>query len=113
MISQCGERQSVFDLFPVLKGDPLHEAPELFTEAVADTEGLWLVPERVETNLVGIEVDGERLGSARDVAGRLKEQGVLLAPLGDQVLRACTHLDVSKADCERAAAAIRSLAAAP
>jgi len=88
-----------------------HANAKLLAEAVADTEGLWLVPERVDTNLVWIEVDSERFGSAREVAGRLKEQGVLLAPLGDQVLRACTHLDVSKADCERAAEAIRALAA--
>ena len=37
----------------------------------------------------------------------LKEHGVLISPLGPQNCRACTHLDVSAADCERAAESIR------
>jgi hypothetical protein len=35
---------------------------------------------------------------------------VLVAALGKNVIRAVTHLDVSRADCEKAATAIRKLA---
>jgi threonine aldolase len=38
---------------------------------------------------------------------------VLVAALGPQVLRACTHLDVSRDDVAYAADQIRRLAAAP
>ena len=48
-------------------------------------------------------------GSARDMANRLKEMGVLVAVLGKNVIRAATHLDVSHEQCRRAAEAIRGL----
>ncbi len=83
-----------------------HANAQLLAAAVADTPGLKLVPPRVETNLVWFEVAPE-MGTARDVAGRLKGHGVLVAALGANVIRACTHLDVSRADCERAAEVIR------
>ena len=75
-----------------------------------DTPGLKLVPEAVETNLVWVEVDRERQSTPQDVVERLKIAGVLVTVLGENVLRACTHLDVSRTDCERAADAIRRLA---
>jgi threonine aldolase len=77
-------------------------------EAVAEVPGLRLVPPRVETNLVWFEVDPKR-GTAQDVADRLKASGVLVTALEKQVVRAVTHLDVSRGECERAAEAIRRL----
>jgi threonine aldolase len=86
-----------------------HANAKLVAAAIRDVPGLTLTPPEVQTNLVWFEVSG-RLGTARDVAERLKAEGVLVAVLGKQVLRAVTHLDVSRKDCERAAAAIRRLA---
>jgi len=83
-----------------------HANAKLLAAAVADTPGLKLVPPAVETNLVWFEVAPE-VGTARQVAGRLKDHGILVAALGETVVRACTHLDVSRADCERAAVVIR------
>ena len=60
------------------------------------------------TNLVWIEVL-PALGSAREVAARLKEKGVHVSALGPQVLRACTHLDVSQKQARGAAEALRSV----
>ncbi|HVK17284.1 MAG TPA: low-specificity L-threonine aldolase [Fimbriiglobus sp.] len=88
-----------------------HANAKLLAAAVADTPGLKLVPPAVETNLVWFEVAPE-VGTARQVAGRLKDHGILVAALGETVVRACTHLDVSRADCERAAEVIRRHAAA-
>jgi threonine aldolase len=83
-----------------------HANAKLLAAAVADTPGLRLSPPRVETNLVWVEVAPE-MGTARQVAGRLREHGVLVSALAEQVVRACTHLDVTRADCERAAEVIR------
>jgi threonine aldolase len=83
-----------------------HANAKLLAAAVTDVPGLRLVPPQVETNLVWFEAALE-IGGPRAVAERLREHGVLVSPLGDGVVRAVTHLDVSRADCERAAEAIR------
>ena len=86
-----------------------HANARIVAAAVADVPGFTLTPREVESNLVWFEVDA-RHGSAKAVAGRLKDMGVLVAPLGANVIRAVTHLDVSHNDCLVAAAAIRKLA---
>jgi threonine aldolase len=83
-----------------------HRNAQVIAEAIADTPGLKLVPPDVHTNLVWFEIDPD-LGTAKDIFNRLKERGVLVGNGGDQVLRACTHLDISAADAERAADIIR------
>jgi threonine aldolase len=83
-----------------------HQNAQIIAEAIADTPGLRLEPAQVETNLVWFEADAD-LGSAKEIAARLKEKGLLVAASGPQVLRACTHLDVSKAQCIQAAEIIR------
>jgi threonine aldolase len=85
-----------------------HANARLLAEAVAATEGLGLESGPVETNLVWVSVD-PAFGTAQEVAGRLRAEGVLVSALGPQVVRACTHLDVSRAQAERAAGAIRRL----
>jgi threonine aldolase len=80
----------------------------VLAEAVADTPGLRLDPPEVETNLVWFEVDPD-LAPAPRVAAALKERGVLVHPAGPTTLRACTHLDVSAADVEFAADALRQV----
>jgi threonine aldolase len=83
-----------------------HRNARVIAQAIADTPGLRLDPPEVETNLIWFDVDPE-LGTARDVAAALKQRGVLLHVPGPQTIRACTHLDVSAAQAERAAEAIR------
>jgi threonine aldolase len=86
-----------------------HANARIVADAVAEVPGFELTPPEVETNLVWFTVDA-RHGSAKDVAGRLKAQGVLVAPLGQNVIRAVTHLDVTRDQCLKAAEAIRGLA---
>ncbi len=86
-----------------------HANARLLAAAVEETPGLALESGRVETNLVWIAVD-PALGTARELAARLHDDGILVSALGPQVLRACTHLDVSRADVERAAGALRRAA---
>jgi threonine aldolase len=83
-----------------------HENAKILAQAVEACEGLSLETTPVETNLVWIKVDPS-LGKASEVAERLKSRGVLVSALGPQVLRACTHLDVSREDVEYAANVIR------
>jgi threonine aldolase len=83
-----------------------HRNAQVLARAVADTPGLRLAPPEVETNLVWFRVEREA-GTAKDVAAALKERGVLVHVSGPQTLRACTHLDVSAAQAERAVEAIR------
>jgi threonine aldolase len=85
-----------------------HRHARLLAEAIADTPGLRLNNPEVETNLVFFEVD-RALGRAQDVAGALKERGVLIQATAPQTCRACTHLDVSAPAAERAADTIRRL----
>lgn len=86
-----------------------HANAKILADAIRGVPGLKLVPETVETNLVWFEVDGDRFANPQAVTAELKDQGVLMSALGSKTVRACTHLDVTRDDCERAAAAIRGL----
>jgi threonine aldolase len=89
-----------------------HAHARILARAVAASDGLALESGPVETNLVWIAVD-PALGTAPELAARLRSSGVLVSALGPQVLRACTHLDVSREDVEFAAEALRRVAATP
>jgi len=83
-----------------------HRNAQVIAQAIGDTQGLTLTPPEVETNLIWFRVDGE-LGTAKELAAKLKEKGILVHASGPFTLRACTHLDVTAADAERTAEAIR------
>jgi threonine aldolase len=83
-----------------------HRNAQVIAQAIADTPGLRLDPPEVETNLIFFQVDRE-LGTAQAVAAALKARGVLVGATTPQKIRACTHLDVSAAQAERAADVIR------
>jgi threonine aldolase len=89
-----------------------HRHAKVLAQAVADTPGLRLDPPEVETNLVWFKLDAD-LGTAKDLAAALKQRGVLVHVAGPQTIRACTHLDVSAAQAERAAETIRQAARRP
>ena len=88
-----------------------HANARLLAEAVSATPGLTLDPPRVQTNVVWFRVDA-RLGTPKALAAVLKDRGILVAALGHDMVRLVTHLDVSRADCETAARAIRAIAPA-
>ena len=83
-----------------------HRHARVIAEAIAATPGLRLDPPEVETNLIWFNVDPAWTNSQK-VATMLKQHGVLVHTSGPQRLRACTHLDVSAAQAERAAEVIR------
>jgi threonine aldolase len=81
-----------------------HAHARRLAEGLAAIEGVRIDPARVETNIVVFGVDG-----AYEVCGRLWEEGVQLAPLAPDRLRAVTHLDVDGAGIDRALDAFRQV----
>jgi threonine aldolase len=49
------------------------------------------------------------VGTAAEVAAYLRSRGILVSVPGPQVIRACTHLDVSTEQVEYAAEIIRQI----
>ena len=88
-----------------------HDNARLLANAVTQLPGLALESGAVESNLVWLTVDPS-LGTARDLAARLKEKGVLVSALGAQVIRACTHLDVNRAGINQAIEVFKEVVAA-
>jgi threonine aldolase len=85
-----------------------HAHARVLGEAFAGTEGFALESGTVETNLVWVTVSPS-LGTAAEVADYLRSRGILVHVLGTQVLRACTHLDVSGEQVDYAANVIRQI----
>ena len=81
-----------------LAEDHLHA--RVFAEGVAALPGVWLDVSTVETNIVIFAVD-----DAPGLVARLADR-VELQAFDAHRVRAVTHLDVSRADVERAVAAI-------
>ncbi len=79
-----------------------HDNAKLLAERIAQIEGLKISLKDVETNLVFFEIDPE-LGTAADLAARMKARGVRFSVLGKHLIRACTHLDVTREQIEEAA----------
>jgi len=78
-----------------------HDHAKLLAEGLATTDGIRCDAALVESNLVFFEIDA-KLGSAAQFCSAMKEQGVLIGPMGGQRIRAVTHLDVSAEEIVRA-----------
>ncbi len=88
-------------LVPRLADD--HANARLLGEALARGRGVTLAP--VETNIVVGVLEGR---SAPEAAAALRARGVLGTAMDTRMLRFVTHRDVSRQDCERAAATIEA-----
>ncbi len=78
-----------------------HANAKLLATCLAGSPGVRLDPATVETNIVNIDLDENR--KAEPLSKLAHEAGVALNAYGPRRLRAVTHLDVSRADVERAA----------
>ena len=78
-----------------------HANARLLAQALGRGKGVTVAP--VETNIVVATLEGR---SAPDVVAALRAAGVLATAMDAGTLRLVTHRDVSREDCERAAAAI-------
>ncbi len=78
-----------------------HANARVLAERLAGVPGLEVDPDRVETNIVMIEVTPPR--SAPALVAACGERGVRISAITPRRLRLVTHLDVDRAACERAA----------
>jgi threonine aldolase len=88
-----------------------HQNAQLLAAAIRETDGLALTPPEIDTNIVIFEVNPQ-LGTAVDFAARLKNAGVLMLAVGPQLIRAVTHLDVSRSEIEQAGTILQATAEA-
>lgn len=86
-----------------------HRHAKVFAARVAQSRSLRVVAP--DTNIVMVDLEGDPATKpAEALAARAKERGVLLSVFGPTRLRAVTHLDVSEAECARAAETLVELA---
>ncbi|HEV2440010.1 MAG TPA: GntG family PLP-dependent aldolase [bacterium] len=78
-----------------------HANAKILARGLAEIPGIRIDVDHVETNLVFFDVTGLGM-TAPDVAKRLAEAGVRMGAASKTRIRAVTHLDVSRADVERA-----------
>jgi threonine aldolase len=87
-----------------------HANAQRLADAIRQIEGLELRPDTVDTNLVIFRVD-PRLGTGVEFATRLKARGLLVGAFGGPLIRAVTHLDLSRAQVDQAGQILREVAA--
>ncbi len=85
-----------------------HENAQVLAASFNSAEGFALESGPVMTNLVWVKIDAS-VGTAAEVAAFLRSRNILVTVIGTQVIRACTHLDVSRAEIEYAAGVIREI----
>jgi threonine aldolase len=85
----------------------LQESPQKMfddhTNARLLAEAVGLDPNTIQTNIVIFEIKTDPAAFITD----LKTEGILASAIGGQRIRLVTHYDVNRADCERAARALR------
>ena len=81
-----------------------HANARVLASGLAGVEGVsGLDVDAVATNIVVFEVD-----DARGLVRSLEAAGVRMGALGPSTVRAVTHLDVGRSDCERAVESVRA-----
>jgi threonine aldolase len=84
-----------------------HANARLIGERLATCDGVSIDLETLETNIIVFHVRGD----APSIVARARERGVLVMAFGPHTVRAVTHLDVSREDCEQAAEALAAAVA--
>jgi threonine aldolase len=79
-----------------------HANARLLAERLAGVRSVSLDLATVQSNIVIFHME-EGAPDAAAVVARAQEVGVLVSAFGARTVRAVTHLDVSRADCELAA----------
>ena len=79
-----------------------HANARLIAERLAQSKRIVLDPASVQTNILVFDL-AAGAPDAPAVVARARERGVLIFAFGPRTIRAVTHLDVSREQCERAA----------
>lgn len=83
-----------------------HGNARYFAELIAEIPGINVDLESVQTNMVYFDTSDSGL-SASEVHRRLLARGVRIGDIDDTVMRAVTHIDVTRTGVEEAAKALR------
>jgi threonine aldolase len=85
-----------------------HDNARFLAERLAEMRGIALDPAHVQTNIVIFGVAPSRMSSAQFLE-KMKAKKVLAIPVDASRVRMVTHLDVSRADIERAVVVAREV----
>lgn len=80
-----------------------HQNARLLAERLAELPGIAVDPSRVETNIVVFDISALGI-STSEFSRELKSRGVLANGINATHMRLLTHRDVSREECEQAAA---------
>ena len=80
-----------------------HANARLIAERLARSPRVRIDLATAQTNILVFDLVGDA-PDAPTVVARARERGVLIFDFGPRTLRAVTHLDVTREQCERAAA---------
>jgi threonine aldolase len=84
-----------------------HDNAQVLAQALACIPGIAVDASKVQTNIVIFSVKPGNLSSA-DFLARISTRGVLAVPVDAERVRMVTHLDVTRADIEKAADLVAS-----
>jgi threonine aldolase len=85
-----------------------HDNAQFLARRLAELPGIGLNPAKVQTNIVIYDV-GKSGKSSGDFLKALADRGVLAVPVDNTRVRMVTHLDVTRADIEKAANVVREI----
>ena len=78
-----------------------HDHARLIAARLRSVPGVSLIAEPIESNIVIVSLDAG-MPDAASVVAAAREKGVLIVAFGRRIVRAVTHMDVTRAQCERA-----------
>lgn len=85
-----------------------HAHAQVLAKTLRQLPGVRLDPDSVETNLIWFRLD-PTVGSANQLVAHLKERGILVHQSGPELMRVCTHLDVSAKQIDQACSVFEEL----
>jgi len=85
-----------------------HENGRFLASQLAEIPGITLDPAKVKTNIVIYGVKKSGLSSAEFLQA-ISKRGILGVPVDSERVRMVTHLDISRADIEKAVTVIREV----
>jgi len=88
-----------------------HANARAVAHCLATIQGISIDPGAVESNIVIFDVSATGMKPA-DISARLKSEGVLLNAINDRQMRAVTHSDVTREECDHAIGILRRICAA-
>jgi len=88
-----------------------HQNARYLAEQLSKISGISLNPTRVQTNIVIFDISALGITTA-EFSSALRSRGIRANGINATHMRMLTHLDVSRADCERACAVVSEVAGA-